>query len=761
MKTCQTMYSAALLCTLAGSLAFAQVPVIDGKKGTDNYGPAKWVNNTNPTQFGDSTAQTLTGAPLGDPAAVNRGIEIAIPLADIGGYVPGTPMKLCAFIISSGNDFLSNQFAGPLPENSENPGDPREVNLNTAAFPGNQFIEFTPAVIGTAPTVDGQLDTSYGAFIPGSLQTCGTGFGNNSVATAVGGINGTGGSEIDAVYAVVSGTNLHIFVAGNVEANFNKLHILLDTVSGDGQNKLTGNPNGPARLSDNDGSGAGLTFDAGFEPDFWLNINGGGTPAAMFVDYCTLPAGGFGSFFYCGTAGFGNTTGTLTGGDAFAPVILASIDNSNTAGVVGGNTGNFVVRPHPDRAAGSEVNAVYAKIEGDKLYVLVAGNLETNSNKFNLFFSVDGVAGQNRLRAAGDSNNLSFRPNPDIAFNSLQKMGSTPAGTDPATATNGLKFDEGFEASYFLSINNQSNPARVFLDGAVIRASGRRQTAVSGNTGGKALDYGAFDGGRKSRFPVISYDGNRADQQTNPPVGGLDNIYTNFAPRSLADNIDQSATGGTVFPWLNNNLVSVAGGKVLCSIDNSNVLGVTDALADQAAAEAVGTGIEFAIALSELGITDLNNIPRIRVAGFVNNTDFTFVSNQVLGGLPSGNGNLGDPRAIDFSTLAGNQYVTLYAPPQVGGCNPADIACDDGTPLLLGTGCTNSIDGPNEGDYNAFFAADGFFFQAGQGPAGVGGTCDIACDNGDPLAGSPGCSNGGVNEGDYNCFFNNLFLPCV
>ncbi|MBL0869293.1 MAG: hypothetical protein IBJ18_01815 [Phycisphaerales bacterium] len=757
MKTRQALYSAALLCTLAGSLAFAQTPVIDGRKGTDNYGPAKWVNTTNPTQFGDSTALTLSGAPLGDPAAVNRGIEIAIPLADIGNYVPGTPLKLCAFVISGNQDFLSNQFAGPLAENSENPGDPREVNLNTAAFPGNQYITFTPAVVATAPTIDGQLDASYGAFIPGSLQTCGTSFGNNNTATAVGG----GGSEIDAVYAVVSGTNLHIFVAGNLEANFNKLQVYLDTVAGDGQNKLTGNPNGPARLSDNDASGAGLTFDTGFEPDFWINVNGGGNPAAFYVDYCTLPSGGFGSFFYCGTAGYGNTVGTLTGGDAFCPVIRASIDNSNTAGVVGGNTGNFVVRPHPDRAAGSEVDAVYSKISGDKLYVLVTGNLETNFNKFNLFFAVDGVAGQNRLRAAGDSNNLSFRPNPDIAFNSLQKMGTTPAGTDPSLATNGLKFDDGFEASYFLSINNSANPASVFLDGAVLRASGRRQTAVNGNTGGKALDYGAFDGGRKSRYPVISYDGNRADQQTNPPVGGLDNIYTNYAPRSLADNIDQSANAGSFFPWLNNNLASVAGGKVLASIDNSNVLGVTDTVADQAAAEAVSTGTEIAIALSELGVTDLNNIPRIRLAGFVNNNDFTFVSNQVLGGLPSGNGNLGDPRAVDFSAIAGNQYVTLYAPPQVGGCNPADIACDSGVPLAQDPGCTNSNLGPNEGDYNAFFAADGFFFQAGQGPAAIGSFCDIACDSGDPLAGNPGCTNNGVNEGDFNCFFNNLFLPCV
>ncbi|MBL0869664.1 MAG: hypothetical protein IBJ18_03705 [Phycisphaerales bacterium] len=104
---------------------------------------------------------------------------------------------------------------------------------------------------------------------------------------------------------------------------------------------------------------------------------------------------------------------------------------------------------------------------------------------------------------------------------------------------------------------------------------------------------------------------------------------------------------------------------------------------------------------------------------------------------------------------------TTGLPSSASGCNPADIACDTGDPLISNPGCTNSPLGPNEGDYNCFFSAEGFFFQAGQGPGAVGSFCDIACDNGEPLSLTPGCTNNGVNEGDYNCFFNNLFLPCV
>jgi hypothetical protein len=89
----------------------------------------------------------------------------------------------------------------------------------------------------------------------------------------------------------------------------------------------------------------------------------------------------------------------------------------------------------------------------------------------------------------------------------------------------------------------------------------------------------------------------------------------------------------------------------------------------------------------------------------------------------------------------------------------ADIADDQGTPLAQSpANVPNS--GVNEGDYNAFFAADGFFFQSSLGLAGVGLFCDIADDQGNPLPAAPGVTNNGVNEGDYNAFFNSLFLPC-
>ncbi|MBL0870473.1 MAG: hypothetical protein IBJ18_07860 [Phycisphaerales bacterium] len=105
--------------------------------------------------------------------------------------------------------------------------------------------------------------------------------------------------------------------------------------------------------------------------------------------------------------------------------------------------------------------------------------------------------------------------------------------------------------------------------------------------------------------------------------------------------------------------------------------------------------------------------------------------------------------------------VIEKAPVQITRCNPADIADDQGNPLPGPGNVPNG--GVNEGDYNCFFSAAGFFNQAASGPAGVGGFCDIADDQGTPKPpfGTPIGANNGVNEGDYNCFFNALFSACV
>jgi hypothetical protein len=178
-------------------------------------------------------------------------------------------------------------------------------------------------------TVNGLLEPDYGAVK--STQTTQTNFGDNNV----GAVDNANGSELDLAYAAIQGDKLYVFLAGNLESNFNKLDIFIDAIDG-GQLKLRGdNPNvdfnGLNRMGD-DGSNNGLRFDAGFLADYYIGMGGGGGPYQLFVNYAELKVGGVGNFL--GQTGAGGT-GTLTGGTNPQGIKVA-IDNGNVAGVGGG-----------------------------------------------------------------------------------------------------------------------------------------------------------------------------------------------------------------------------------------------------------------------------------------------------------------------------------------------------------------------------------------------------------------------------------------
>jgi hypothetical protein len=133
--------------------------------------------------------------------------------------------------------------------------------------------------------MDGSKDAGYGTAI--SVQDTLTRFGTNPNSDPI----NYPGSEIDAVYAKVSGGRLHVLIAGNLENNFNKMEIYFDSVAG-GVNSIVGADlpaqvdgfcctiGGGVNLPD-PASGAlqrqdGLTFDAGFNADYYLTFSHGG-----------------------------------------------------------------------------------------------------------------------------------------------------------------------------------------------------------------------------------------------------------------------------------------------------------------------------------------------------------------------------------------------------------------------------------------------------------------------------------------------------
>jgi hypothetical protein len=158
--------------------------------------------------------------------------------------------------------------------------------------------------------IDGTKDAEYGSAL--AVQTVQTGFGDNA-------------SEWNAGYAVVSGGRLYVMLTGNLENNFNKLEIFIDSKTG-GQSIFDS--------SGNDGAGAmdGLKFDTGFTADYHLIARRG--DGKFDLDLANLVAQtewGFPNIFAGSDSGSGQT---LTG-DLNASPIGVGYNGSNTAGVGG------------------------------------------------------------------------------------------------------------------------------------------------------------------------------------------------------------------------------------------------------------------------------------------------------------------------------------------------------------------------------------------------------------------------------------------
>lgn len=194
-----------------------------------------------------------------------------------------------------------------------------------------------------AVVVDGTRDAAYGS--PLAIQTVDTGFGD---ANPPGNVNG---SELDAGYARIEGNRLYLMFTGNLEPNFNKLEVFIDSVAG-GENTLSGTPG----YDFNGGSGwntanfAGMTFDTGFTADYhlfgrWSN-NGNGPFEVDFVNrqggVNAMVPGSMG----VGTNGVGlistgmilaGNVGTNASGSALTQNLEFAINHNNAGGVIGGN----------------------------------------------------------------------------------------------------------------------------------------------------------------------------------------------------------------------------------------------------------------------------------------------------------------------------------------------------------------------------------------------------------------------------------------
>jgi hypothetical protein len=154
-----------------------------------------------------------------------------------------------------------------------------------------------------------------------------------SVQTQFGDANPNGGSELDAAWAQVSGGTLYLTLTGNLESNFNKLNIFIDSVAG-GENVITNNTGGGGNNPNNDNWAAkyaGFTFDAGFSADYLLIARNGIGPQ-FDLDFNSVGNTSVvevsGNIFSGATQGSNASVGASGIGVAF--------DNTNTLGITGG-----------------------------------------------------------------------------------------------------------------------------------------------------------------------------------------------------------------------------------------------------------------------------------------------------------------------------------------------------------------------------------------------------------------------------------------
>lgn len=198
----------------------------------------------------------------------------------------------------------------------------------------------------------------------------------------------------------------------------------------------------------------------------------------------------------------------------------------------------------------------------------------------------------------------------------------------------GLMFDAGFEADYHLYARWGGGAFEV----DIVDRAGGTSAAVNGN--GAAASVGAGTGIQAGTV--------------NPGDVGF----------------------GAAGPFLNAPLEF--------GFNNTNILGVQGGTgaANQAAAAAVPTGLEFSIDLADLGSPSIGD--QIKIHAVYGNGDNNFHSNQTLAGLPAGTGNLGGDGAgnftgnlagVNFKNFAGDQFFTLTIIPE-----PASLA-------LAGVGC--------------------------------------------------------------------------
>lgn len=224
--------------------------------------------------------------------------------------------------------------------------------------------------------------------------------------------------------------------------------------------------------------------------------------------------------------------------------------------------------------------------------------------------------------------------------------------------TNGSELDiaygtiDGTVLRLFLGGNLQSNfnKLEIFID--CIGGGQNKLRGDNPNVDFDGLNRLGDDGGGNGLQFDTDFDADFYITLTNGDAGGHA-IFANYAELLTGGGgagyyLGQAvAQNGTLSGGSNPNGIEL-------TLDNSNTGGVNGGC-DASSGAGVTTGIELAIPLAALG----NASGCFKVSAMVNGSGHDFLSNQVLGSLPPGTCNLGEPRSVNFANIAGDQYFTV------------------------------------------------------------------------------------------------------
>ena len=322
------------------------------------------ANGTNPLA-GDTDGDTLA-----DDLELNDGTNPC--LADTDGD------ELQDNWETNNGNFVSGTETGTDPKLADTDSDGFDDGFEVAMGSDPNDGASTPETLDQI-ICNGIREAAYGPAL--AVQTVQTQFGDNL-------------SELDAAYGVVRDGKLFLMFTGNIENNFNKIHVFIDSSDEVTSNVLDAAGNDFSNAMD------GLTFDTGFSPDYHVIARRGfGSTNQFDLDFAALASGASVSFtnlFGGSQEGSGQATGG-TGSLTVQPIGVGYL-NANTAGVAGGTQA-------ADQAAASAV-----------------------STGFELCIDLDDIGGPNGTNIKV----LAFVTSSDHTFSSNQFLGGLPVDRDGA-----------------------------------------------------------------------------------------------------------------------------------------------------------------------------------------------------------------------------------------------------------------------------------------------------------------------------------------